>query len=310
MIFSRLTMNPKVSVIIPTFNRAHFLSAALDSVRAQSESDLECIVVDDGSTDETPALLAKYQAFDHRIHYVRQENSGPSAARNRGLRQSKGRYIQFLDSDDVIHKEKLRTQLAYFEDDDRLALSFCDYRYCAHDDINETASRDNFPSPRLTLSRPLWDIASRWERDLSIPIHCFLFDARVFTERGISFDENLWNHEDWDCWLRIFALDPVVHHVSEVLAVYRLHDHSICVDHAKLRVGFEAAIRKQLTLFQQDPEMQRILHDKLEEVRGRGRERSQSARTESGTVALSRLYRQSVPWPIQKMISSLLRSRQ
>ena len=89
---------PRFSVIIPTYNRAHVLRDAVDSVLAQSLSDYEILVVDDGSTDDTASLLAQYGG---RIRFVYQENAGPAAARNRGLEMARGRFIAFLDSDDA-----------------------------------------------------------------------------------------------------------------------------------------------------------------------------------------------------------------
>ncbi|MBI5647604.1 MAG: glycosyltransferase family 2 protein [Ignavibacteriae bacterium] len=93
-------MPPLVSVILPTYNRAALLPRAIDSVRGQSLTDWELIVVDDGGTDDTPAVLARYQAMDGRIRAFRQENAGPAAARNAGFVLARGAYIAFLDSDD------------------------------------------------------------------------------------------------------------------------------------------------------------------------------------------------------------------
>lgn len=89
---------PRFSVIIPTHNRAHVLRDAVDSVLAQTLSDYEILVVDDGSTDDTASLLAQYGG---RIRFVYQDNAGPAAARNRGLEMARGRFIAFLDSDDA-----------------------------------------------------------------------------------------------------------------------------------------------------------------------------------------------------------------
>ncbi|NJC06474.1 glycosyltransferase involved in cell wall biosynthesis [Sphingomonas kaistensis] len=97
-----------ISIIIPTFNRAQFLGAAIDSALAQGDG-IEVIVVDDGSTDDTPALLASY---GDRIRVVRQSNAGPSAARNRGAEQARGDYLFFLDSDDLIEPGAVHRLLA------------------------------------------------------------------------------------------------------------------------------------------------------------------------------------------------------
>src|SRR5262245_24730960 len=96
-----------VSVVIPTFNRAHLITGAIESVLAQTLPPLEIIVVDDGSTDDTPERLAPYL---DRIVFLGQENRGVSAARNAGIQAARGNLIAFLDSDDVWHPRKIEIQ--------------------------------------------------------------------------------------------------------------------------------------------------------------------------------------------------------
>lgn len=300
-------LNPLVSVIIPCYNRAHFLPETLGSVLGQCITDIECIVVDDGSTDDTMVLMNRFCARDPRVRYFRQENNGPSAARNFGLEEARGRFIQFLDSDDIIVPDKLAKQLNQLKSTGDLSLSYCDYRYCAHDDINKNASRDNLTPPRFVMQRPLWDIASRWETGFSIPMHCFLFDARFFNELGIRFDEELANHEDWDCWIRIFTSDPIIFHISEVLAIYRLHDDSICTDSRKLAIGFEKAIRKQQRIFRNDPIMRRILKDKMQEIKKNYSSNRPNSVMMNFRINAMRAYKKVMPWPIQKYIINISR---
>lgn len=296
---------PLVSIIIPAYNRARFLPETMNSALGQSIADIECIVVDDGSTDDTKDVVAQFSERDPRVRYLQQENRGPSAARNYGLAEARGRFIQFLDSDDIIVQDKLAQQLAQLDGAGDFAISYCDYRYCAHDDVNETASRDNLPPPRFVMQRALWDIASRWETGFSIPMHCFLFDARFFRECGIHFDEELANHEDWDCWMRIFALDPKVFHVSKVLAIYRLHDDSICVDSKKMAIVFEKAIRKQQGIFRDDPVMRRILADKMREMKNVHSNNRPASTMMASRYYANRLYKRLMPWSIQKFLMNI-----
>lgn len=298
-------MTPLVSVIIPAYNRARFLPETLNSALSQSISDIECIVVDDGSTDGTHEIAAEFCARDSRVRYLRQENRGPSAARNYGLSEARGKFIQFLDSDDLIVSGKLAKQLKQFGTTNDLALSYCDYRYCAHDDVSKTVSRDNFPPPRFVMQRRLWDIASRWETKFSIPMHCFLFDARFFKERGIRFDEELPNHNDWDCWMQVFSLDPLVFHVPEVLAIYRLHDDAICADRQKLALGFAKAILKQQRIFRDDPVMSRILDEKMLEMNLVYGNPPPPKTLMAFSYYAKRFYKKFTPWPIQKFIENM-----
>src|SRR5215470_7379907 len=101
-------MNPKVSVVIPTYNRAAKVQKGIRSALAQTFSDLEVIVVDDGSADDTGKVLA--EAFGDRIRYCYQSNQGASAARNKGITEARGEWIAFLDSDDEWEHDKLEWQ--------------------------------------------------------------------------------------------------------------------------------------------------------------------------------------------------------
>lgn len=107
---------PLVSVVIPVFNGEAYLADALDSVVAQDYTPIEIIVVDDGSTDGTPAVAGRYP----RVRYVRQSNQGPSAARNTGIALSTGEFVTFLDADDVMLPERIRLQVAALVADPRV----------------------------------------------------------------------------------------------------------------------------------------------------------------------------------------------
>ena len=108
---NRAVVRPLVSVIIPTFNRDWIVAEAIQSVLAQSYRQFELIVVDDGSTDRTPAILRK---FKDSIQVIRQTNQGVSAARNHGVDAARGEFIAFLDSDDLWRPEKLSVQVNFF----------------------------------------------------------------------------------------------------------------------------------------------------------------------------------------------------
>jgi glycosyltransferase involved in cell wall biosynthesis len=115
---------PAVSVIIPVFNGERFLSQAIASAIDQTFSDLETIVVDDGSTDTTPAIAG---GFGSRVRYVRQTNQGVAAARDTGLAMARGTYVAFLDADDVWLPEKIERQITCAERDRRLAAVGCGF---------------------------------------------------------------------------------------------------------------------------------------------------------------------------------------
>ena len=111
---------PKVSVVIPTYNRQRLVQDTIDSVLRQTFGDLELIVIDDGSTDDTRRVLQ--DRYGTRIRYVYQENQGESAARNHGIALAGGEYVAFVDSDDLWHPQKLERQVEVFEADPGIGL--------------------------------------------------------------------------------------------------------------------------------------------------------------------------------------------
>jgi glycosyltransferase involved in cell wall biosynthesis len=117
-----ISNNPLVSVIIPTYNRGQVIKESIESAIQQTYKNMEIIVVDDGSSDDTKAICEKYP----KIKYIFQENSGASSARNNALTHASGDYIAFLDSDDVWHPDKTSEQMAFFDENDTVGLVFCD----------------------------------------------------------------------------------------------------------------------------------------------------------------------------------------
>lgn len=289
-----MTRSDLVSVIIPCFNQARFLPDCFASLQAQSYPHWEAIIVNDGSTDDTGAVARGYAGRDPRFNYIEQDNRGLAGARNRGLREASGAYIQFLDSDDVIMPAKFELQIDALGAPDGLALAYCDFRCCAQDNVSRILKFDKFCKPRFQMGRPVEDIAARWETEFSIPAHCFLFDARLFRDHGIRFEERLPNHEDWDCWMRVFALNPRVVHVPDELAVYRRHPSAMSYNLKRMRHGFLMAIDIQFALCQSDPVLRNILE----------RKRAQMDTVYAKLAWEQRLrlawWKSWVPWPIQR----------
>jgi glycosyltransferase involved in cell wall biosynthesis len=112
-------MTPLVSIVVTCFNQGNYLERSVKSVLSQTFTDLECIIVDDGSTDNTKAVSQELLGLDSRISYFSKENGGVSSARNFGFRQAKGEWIQFLDADDWIHEDKIRLQLSHLNGSER-----------------------------------------------------------------------------------------------------------------------------------------------------------------------------------------------
>ena len=193
-----------ISVIIPCYNHGKYLGEALESVIAQTYQDWECVIVDDGSVDNTQEVANFYTKGHANIKYLQKKNGGLSSARNAGLDHVKGAWIQFLDADDILETRKFERQLGTSDDlkSNNNIISYTDYRYGIDADIRkETLEHLN---PAFTTKDFLGELITRWETSLIIPPHCFLFSSHFFLKDGIRFDESLPNHEDFDCWLRIF----------------------------------------------------------------------------------------------------------
>lgn len=187
---------PQVSVVLPTFNREQTVGRAIHSVLGQSFTDLELLVVDDGSTDATAARVSEFA--DHRLRYIRlPQNAGVSAARNAGAAQARGEWLAFQDSDDEWHLDKLQQQLACAEHD--IGLILCGDRVIN----NPTASY-----PLRPLPAPCVDIGPDLYRCIP-PAPCFLLRRELFNSSG-GFDERLNCFEDWELALRIAPSTRIV----------------------------------------------------------------------------------------------------
>jgi glycosyltransferase involved in cell wall biosynthesis len=260
-----------ISVIIPCFNRARFLPDAVRSLQAQTYPNWECTIVNDGSTDNSASVAENLARAEPRVRVVNQPNRGPAAARNRGLAEARGRFIQFLDSDDVLKPQKFELQLSSFADSQKLVVAICDYYFARSDDLQIEES-SYYTSPAFRTSNHLAELISRWETHLSIPCHCFLFDARFFSLHRVRFDESLRNHEDWECWVRIFSFQPFVSYQNIKLAVYRFHPNSISRDRRAMRQGFLNASDKLRRRFRKNDLLAKAISAKSQEIRANYRD--------------------------------------
>ena len=208
---------PCVSVIIPVYNQAHFIRDAVESVVTQTFTDWEIIVVDDGSTDDTPLILADLARQIPLLQVICQPNRGRSAARNAGIRAAMAPFLVFLDGDDWLCPGKLERQVAYLEKHPEIGVVYSDAMLCDED------GKELVPYSAANLPwHPSGNIVeSLFLRD-SVPIHSAMV-RRACIERAGLFDERLPQTEDWDFWIRV-ACHCRFHYQGEVLARYRVHD--------------------------------------------------------------------------------------
>jgi glycosyltransferase involved in cell wall biosynthesis len=204
---NKIEIEPQVSVIIPTYNRGWIIKEAIDSVLAQDYTEFELIVVDDGSTDHTSDVLDSYRNV---IKVLSQKNKGVSAARNRGIAEASGKFIAFLDSDDIWLPQKLSVQIEFFNQTP-------DALICQTEEVwIRNGLRVN---PKKRHKKPSGMI---FKPSLEL---CLVSPSAVMIQRGLfdrvgGFDETLPACEDYDLWLRISCRFPI-HLVDTALIIKR-----------------------------------------------------------------------------------------
>jgi glycosyltransferase involved in cell wall biosynthesis len=215
--------NPLVSIIVPCYNQAQYLDETLLSVLEQTYTQWECIIVDDGSSDNTALIAEKWKYKDNRFIYLYKENGGLSSARNLGLGVAKGAYIQFLDSDDCIEKTKLELSLQQLNEAKgrEVKVAISNFRMFVD---NPSKTR----APYCKLHSELFHFDSllyNWEELFTIPIHCGLFNSSLFF--SFRFPEHLKAREDWVMWVSFFHTECKVVFIDQPLALYRKSSESM-----------------------------------------------------------------------------------
>jgi glycosyltransferase involved in cell wall biosynthesis len=202
-------------VVIPTYNQPDFLAEALESVFAQTFRDFEVVVVDDGSTDDTPARL---RACAGRVRVVRQPNAGVGAARNRGIAEARGRWVALLDHDDLWHPEKLAAQVAFMRAHPECSAVSVPYALSTAPEVPHFTPEE-VAGPDGIVARPL----RAWieGRPLVITSSVLLFDRR--RAAGLRYGQARGAIEDVEFLFGLFARGAFGIAGDRALAVYRLH---------------------------------------------------------------------------------------
>lgn len=237
--------DPLVSVIVPAYNHEKYINDCLRSVADQSYENLELIVINDGSADNTPELIKLFIAENPRlnIRFLSKSNEGVCKTLNKGLEMAAGKYVTFLASDDMWEPEKLKTQVDFMERNANLGLVFTDawfLRFTERMNIKWSDYKNgidkyfkngvqNADMYFLLLIRPI------------IPALTVMVRKKVFDETG-GFDEKL-VYEDLDMWLRIARKYPLGY-IDSPLARYRIHDSNISNDTLLMMKGLLQTLKK------------------------------------------------------------------
>ncbi|WP_427161911.1 glycosyltransferase family 2 protein [Aliinostoc sp. HNIBRCY26] len=221
-------MTPLVSFILPSFNRGEYLEKCVTSVLKQTITELECIIVDDGSTDNTREVAKMLMSRDPRVKYFYKENGGVSSARNLGIREAKGEWIQCLDPDDWIHEDKTRFQLNYLSKlKHKEVVFYCDYERVYLDKNQNILRReskilDDYNRKQLIQRLLVPDFLA----DSPFPLlqQCLLIHRSVFQKK--MFNEDLKALQDRDFCLDLLVVGVDFIHTPIVGAFYTKHQHN------------------------------------------------------------------------------------
>jgi glycosyltransferase involved in cell wall biosynthesis len=229
-----------VSVIIPAFNSAQFLADAVESVFAQTYPAVECIVIDDGSTDHTQELLNELLKLHPSLKTARKTNGGLSSARNMGMLESTGDFISFLDADDAIIPDKIERQVAFLNAHPDAGLVY-------GDSLIATETLRPVKMYTTEMPRELETMDSLCYRNWFAPMVPLV--RRTVTDRVGEFDEELAGAEDWDYWIRCAKVARIAY-LPGAVSLYRIHSGQLSNNYFRNRRGGIQVVTKQ---FGDDP---------------------------------------------------------
>jgi glycosyltransferase involved in cell wall biosynthesis len=257
--------SPTFSVVVPAYNAARTIAATLESIRAQTQKDFEVVVVDDGSTDATAGIVARLG--DDSIRLIHSGNAGPAAARNAGIAASCGRFVSFLDADDLWLPGYLEAMHAALEGDPEAAVAFTDAWAW-----NEATSRFSRGTVMLTATMTNGiphDARSQFRLLLDRNVFFVSTTVRreVLDDVG-GFNVALTRGEDWELWQRLAARGWHAVRAAPILAIYRVRAGSLSSDRSAMKVA-EAAVLEKVLAYELDAELQTLVARRLADVRRR-----------------------------------------
>ena len=310
---------PLVSVIVPTYNYGRFIGQTLDSLRAQTFRGWECVVVDDGSTDDTEEVVAGYSARDARVRYLRQANQRQAVAKNTGLADARGKYVQFLDADDLLEPLKLERQVEFLEATPEADIVYGGARYF------HTERPDERLYGMFGEDAPWMPELSGTGKTMVLPLirmNIMAINAALVRRACIDdvgpFDAALPPVEDWDYWLRC-ALRGKRFEFRDFdgsLALVRAHAASTSRQHASALVAWRA-LRAKIDTLTEDPEvlfLNQEMKSQLEAALGveavAAGSRLSAARQFARAARMCPRPKGSVKWLLCALASPLLSERQ
>jgi hypothetical protein len=226
----------KVSIIVPCYKQSQYLPEALKSILNQTYENWECIIINDGSPDNTEEIAKEWIKNDARFKYIYKENGGLSSARNAGLDVANGNYIQFLDADDLIHSTKFEKAvlIASKESNAIVVSDFTKFK-----EIKENTVPTFWELKEDSIN--YHNILCNWDNSFAIPIHCGFFPVSYFL--NFRFPTILQAKEDWIMWISIFKNNPKCFFIEEKLAFYRIQPKSMTSNPELLNENYLKALK-------------------------------------------------------------------
>ncbi len=226
---------PKVSVVVPAYNVSGYIQETLISLLLQTFSNFEVLVIDDGSSDDTAAIVEQFEERDSRFQLLQKSNGGLSSARNYGIRHARGEYIALLDGDDIYHKDKLATHVARLDRDADVGVVYS---------ASQTIRDDGRPTFISLSGKPVHSNPM-----LALLCKNFLGHGsngvfrRCLVDEVGEFDENLCSWEDVDFWLRIAATQKWrFYREKRILCYYRVRPSGLSFNVVQMRISGEQVI--------------------------------------------------------------------
>jgi len=237
-----------VSVIIPTYNRANLITETIESVVSQTYRPIELIIVDDGSIDNTKESIELWKGTHEnndqfRLLYLYQNNTGHSAARNIGIIKSRGEFLQFLDSDDLLDRRKIELQMIALKESNCTRIAYCPWRTLFDSSLLKYGPLRQKHSEQSEDCMLRGQLSGSW----FVPLHSLLFPRKIVMQVG-SWDENITIEADADYLIRTLVQEWKLLHVPDACVYYRRHQRghvssSIDMDNSLKRFSSNLKVR-------------------------------------------------------------------
>lgn len=212
-------MSSLISIIIPTYNRANLIGETLDSIIAQTYQNWECIIVDDGSTDNTEEIISQYLIKDNRFQYYKRPKNtskGPCSCRNYGFKKSLGEFIYWFDSDDILVIDALERRIKCFQTDVDVVIGRAEFF--------DTDSKEILFKNKIVSQDLIYDY---FIGTITFYVSGPMWTRKFLISNQLLFDENITYLDDWDFNLRAIYKAPNMVILDEVLFLYRSHPYSL-----------------------------------------------------------------------------------